>query len=229
MKNTSDNVIEHIMQYIKEQILSGSWEIGSKIPSENELCKTLGYSRTSLRSALQRYNVIGVLESERGRGTFVRSDKIFLPGDYLKDTKGDVLNTKNYLEWRQARNIIEPEIAYRVAKAATPELIEKLRRINQEQHDATGKQKIFVQKDAEFHMALVEFLENRMIIGVMRELLNNMEMMYFGNEQFGFYGGMYFHVLITDAIIKHDASRARSLMYEHGLESGELREILKDK
>ncbi|MDD3367909.1 MAG: GntR family transcriptional regulator [Lachnospiraceae bacterium] len=227
--NANDSVTEQIMQYIREQIINGNWEIGSKIPSENELCKTLGFSRTSLRSALQRYNVLGILQSEQGKGTFVRSNKIFLPGDYLKDTKSDALNKSNYLEWRRARNVFEPEIAYAVAKTATPELVEQLVRINQEQHDATGNQNLFIQKDAEFHLALAEAFGNRYILSIMREFLDNQEMMRFGNEKFGFYGGIYFHVLIADAISKHDAARAKSLMYEHGLETGAIREVLKDK
>lgn len=226
--NGNESVTEQIMQYMKEQIVSGNWAIGSKIPSENELCKCLGYSRTSIRSALQRYNVLGVLESERGRGTFVRSDKIYLREDFKNqsDTASDEAMRRYYLEWRQARNVIEPEVAYRVAKKATPELIEKLRRINQEQRDAVGDQKVYNQKDTEFHMALAEGYGNSIIANMLRELLTNQDMMKYGNEKFGFFGGIYFHVLITDAIIKHDANRAKSLMHEHGLETGEMRKIM---
>lgn len=226
----NDSVTEQIMQYMKEQIVSGNWAIGSKIPSENELCKSLGYSRTSIRSALQRYNVLGVLRSERGKGTFVCSDKIYLRDDFRNklspSTDEELKNV--YLEWRQARNVIEPEIAYRVAKTATPELIERLRRINQEQHDAIGNQKLYNQKDSEFHMTIAEAYGNSIITNMVRGLLTNQDMMTYGNEQFGFFGGIYFHVLITDAIVKHDANRAKGLMYEHGLESGEMREIMEN-
>ena len=79
----TENVTEYIMQYMKEQITNGTWKVGEKIPSENDLCEKLGYSRTSVRSALQKYNVLGILRSEKGRGTFVCSDQVYIP-DGLK-------------------------------------------------------------------------------------------------------------------------------------------------
>lgn len=226
--NSNDSVTEYIMQYIREQIENGVWKVGSKIPSEKELCNTLGYSRTSLRSALQRYIVLGVLKSEKGRGTYVCSDTFFMPGEFLKDTKGFALDKNNYLEWRRARNLFEPDIAYYAAKMATPELIEQLRSINQEQHDARNNRKLFIQKDAAFHMKLAEFYGNRYILSIVKEFFNNQEMMCYGNELYGSNAGIYFHVLIADAISKHDADRAKSLMYEHGLESGVVMEFLDD-
>lgn len=226
--NGNDSVTECIMQYIREQIENGVWKVGSKIPSEKELCNTLGYSRTSLRSALQRYIVLGILQSEKGRGTYVCSDEFFMPGEFLKETKSYALNRNNYLEWRQARNVFEPDIAYYAAKMATPELIEKLRNINQEQHDARGNRKLFIQKDAAFHLKLAEFYGNRYIVSIMREFLSNQEMMCYGNQLYGSSQGIYFHILITDAISKHDADRAKSLMYEHGLETEVVSEFLSD-
>lgn len=226
--NKNENITDQIMQYMKEQIVSGIWAVGTRIPSENELCRDLGYSRTSVRSALQRYNVLGVLQSQRGRGTYVISDKIYLRGERPNrlDMHDDELSRKHYLEWRQARNLIEPEIVYRVAKNASPELIERLDKINREQHEAIGDQKRYNQKDAEFHIALAEAYGNPIIENMMRELLDNQAMMIYGNEQFGFFGGIYFHVLLAEAIRKHDANRAKNLMQEHGLETGELRKYL---
>lgn len=227
----TENVTEYIMQYMKEQIANGTWKVGEKIPSENDLCEKLGYSRTSVRSALQKYNVLGILRSEKGRGTFVCSDQVYIP-DGLK-MKGIISEDKNgmqsYMEWRQARNLIEPEIVYRVAQTASDELIEKLRRINQEQHNAIGNSLLYNQKDIEFHMAIVEAYGNPIITNIMHQLLENHNMMTYGNDQFGFLGGIYYHVLITDAIIRHDAKEARDLMLDHGLQtkktdSGEKRE-----
>ena len=105
-----ENVIDHIMQYMKSKIDDGSWAIGEKIPSENELCRELGYSRTSIRSAIQRYNVLGILKSERGKGTFVCLDQVYLPDQRILNASGSVekIEMKNYLTWLQARKLIEP-------------------------------------------------------------------------------------------------------------------------
>ncbi|MBE6003301.1 MAG: FadR family transcriptional regulator [Lachnospiraceae bacterium] len=228
-----NNVTEYVMQYIKDKIESGAWPLNSKIPSENELTIELKCSRTSIRSALQRYNVLGILESQHGRGSFVKSTEIFIPGDndsvpsrkhsHLIETDE---NAHSYWEWRQARNILEPAIAARVAEKATAEFIEKINRINKEQRALVGDQEKFIEKDKEFHMAFAEFLGNRIIIKQMQELMNYKEMHVLGNDEFGYMGGVYFHALIADAVAHHDKERARQLMYEHGKNQEAVRRMM---
>lgn len=227
-----NNVTEYVMQYIKEKIESGAWPVNSKIPSENELSKELKCSRTSIRSALQRYNVLGILESQHGRGSFVKSSEIYIPGDSESQAKKPSLLVEteevahSYWEWRQARNILEPAIAARVAEKANDEFIQKINRINKEQRALVGNQEKFIEKDKEFHMAFAEFLGNRIIIKQMQELMNYKEMHVLGNDEFGYMGGVYFHALIADAVAHHDKERARQLMYEHGKNQEAVRRMM---
>ncbi|HHY61302.1 MAG TPA: GntR family transcriptional regulator [Clostridia bacterium] len=60
-----------IKDKIKEQILSGEWKQGSKIPSERELCKTFGVSRITVRQAIAEAVNEGLLFTVQGKGTFV--------------------------------------------------------------------------------------------------------------------------------------------------------------
>lgn len=102
-------VVEEIVKYMQQQIKDGAWAVNTKIPSENELCSRLGVGRGSVRAAIQRFNVLGILESQHGRGTFVRSIDISLFG------KGHYLDTAlltDMVTIRQARSLIEPELAY---------------------------------------------------------------------------------------------------------------------
>jgi len=211
------------MQYIKEKIESGSWPVGSQIPTEHELCLALGCSRTSVRNALKQFNVLGVIESQHGRGSFVRSREIFIPGmtphteepPKLENLK-DEIKAHSYWEWRQARDFLEPEIGYQVAKIATDEFVEKLQAINAEQRSAVGDPQKFIEKDIEFHMALAEFFGNRIITGFMRQLMSAEEMHIIGNDAFGYMGGVYYHALITDAIARRNPEQTRELLIEHG-------------
>lgn len=212
-------VTDQVMELIKEKITDGSWKLHSRIPSEQELCKEFNVSRTSVRAALQRYNVLGVLDTQRGRGTFVRSVNVYVPefghiGD-LGNT--DPVTRQSFLEWRQARNLMEPEIAYQAAKAATPELVKQLKKINREQEACVGQQARFIEKDREYHMALVHFLHNRHVEAWLSYLLNMKEMQMLVNKEFGYTGGIYFHAMITDAISRRDAEGARTLMLQHGM------------
>ena len=65
------SVTGKIAHYIRKNIRNGNWTVGEKIPSENQLCEELGVSRVSVRSALQQFIALGILESVHGKGTFV--------------------------------------------------------------------------------------------------------------------------------------------------------------
>ena len=67
------NVTNQIISYLCQNIRDGSWPLGSRLPSEHQLCQTLGVSRTSVRSALQQLGALGIVESVRGKGTYLRS------------------------------------------------------------------------------------------------------------------------------------------------------------
>ena len=68
------NVTNRVIAYVNENIQSGNWKVGDKLPSEHEICNTLDVSRISVRSALQHFIALGVLRSVQGKGTFLIND-----------------------------------------------------------------------------------------------------------------------------------------------------------
>ena len=62
---------EEIRQWIKDKILDGSFPVGSKIPSENELSEQFGYSRQTVRQAIGTLEADGYLIRSKGSGTYV--------------------------------------------------------------------------------------------------------------------------------------------------------------
>jgi len=45
---------------------------GDKIPSERELSERLNFGRSSVREALRALELLGLIETRRGEGTFIR-------------------------------------------------------------------------------------------------------------------------------------------------------------
>lgn len=94
-----------VYKQLLDNIKSGVWKSGDKLPSENELCKQLNVSRITIRAAIQRLRSIGLVESKHGKGTFV------CPNEDLFDYSGftDTLNLtpKEYKEITQLREAIE--------------------------------------------------------------------------------------------------------------------------
>lgn len=60
-----------LSQWIKENIENGTFKVGGKIPSENELASRFGISRQTVRQAIGTLVSEGILVREHGSGTFV--------------------------------------------------------------------------------------------------------------------------------------------------------------
>jgi len=68
-KRISDQVFDQL----RELIFRGEFKSGEKILTERELAEAFGVSRTSVRDAINKLVVMGLLEQRQGQGTFVRS------------------------------------------------------------------------------------------------------------------------------------------------------------
>lgn len=74
-ETTENNKISsQIMDQIKEKILNGKLKVGDKLPSERELASKLGVSRSSVREALRSLDILGVVSSVQGEGTYIQGD-----------------------------------------------------------------------------------------------------------------------------------------------------------
>ena len=61
---------------LRENIDTGIWRIGEKLPSEAELMQHFNVSRSLVRSVLARLNQDGLIKSVQGKGSFVMNPKI---------------------------------------------------------------------------------------------------------------------------------------------------------
>lgn len=64
-----------VKDFIVEQVLSGAWPAGSRVPSENVLLGDFGVSRMTVHRALRELMTEGWLTRVQGAGTFVAEQK----------------------------------------------------------------------------------------------------------------------------------------------------------
>ncbi len=86
MKMNSDIAIplyQQLYDILREQIEEGVYPAGSRIPSEEELCKTYNLSRVTVRNALGRMVDDNILVKKHGKGTFVATP-VFTESAYAK-------------------------------------------------------------------------------------------------------------------------------------------------
>lgn len=136
-----------------------------KIPSENELTSIMGVSRISVREAIQKLAAMDLVETYRGKGTFVKE---FTTNNYLKSltpmllmTPGDILFVVEY------RRILEVGIIDLYTRNPTSRDIAFLTKTldNMKQYYNTNLKK-YTKYDLEFHMKLYEMTGNPFIIKI---------------------------------------------------------------
>ncbi|MDR7465382.1 MAG: GntR family transcriptional regulator, partial [Armatimonadota bacterium] len=63
----------HVAEQILQAIMSGQYRVGDRLPPERVLAEEMGVSRPSVREALSALQIVGVVASRVGDGTYVRS------------------------------------------------------------------------------------------------------------------------------------------------------------
>ncbi|RIM78152.1 FadR/GntR family transcriptional regulator, partial [Staphylococcus arlettae] len=72
MKISNVKIYEQVADLLLEQIKTGEYEVGDKLPSIQKLAQNYGVSVASIREALNALRTIGVIEIKQGYGTFIK-------------------------------------------------------------------------------------------------------------------------------------------------------------
>ena len=214
--NTKENVTDKVIKYIKQNLSNGTWKVGSQIPTENELCQILDVSRISVRSALQPFVSMNILKSNHGKGTFVLSNDISVFGkkDYLINNLNDVIESLEF------RAIVEPYVCKMIAPNISDTVLEQLHAVQKRMIDNVGNSEEFVLADIEFHEILCKTFGNSILESTLKTLyIRKKSVKTEIKNAIGYYGGLYHHPLILDALEKRDPVRAEKMMRDHLLKA----------
>lgn len=64
---------DYVVEQLKDRIISGEYKSGDQLPPEGALCELFGVSRITVREALKKLNMMGLVEIKQGKGTFVKT------------------------------------------------------------------------------------------------------------------------------------------------------------
>lgn len=212
IKNVS--ITDQVVEYLKENIESGEWAVGEKIPSENQMVEDLGVSRSSIRTALQYMIGLGVLKSYQGKGTFLINSQVENWNEAeSKITSDDCKNIRKVLEFRR---IVEPDACRLAVENGSQETITELEAYLEQMRAFHGEKVKFVRADLRFHEVICRASENPLLAKslhkVFVETRKNHEQM---NELFGYESGLYHHTAILEAFRHGDAQDAHDRMAAH--------------
>jgi len=168
-----------ILSQLEAMILEGSLKAGEKLPPERELAKQFDVSRPSLREAIQKLEVKGLVTRRQGGGTFV-SDKI-LSG--LSDPLFELMSKSNETQFDllEFRHGIEGMSSYYAAMRGTQADFDEI----QKKHDAIGEAqlednyRLEAQSIFDFYLAICGASHNAVTLHLARSmssiLIDNIE------------------------------------------------------
>ncbi|MCI8853598.1 MAG: FadR family transcriptional regulator [Lachnospiraceae bacterium] len=208
------SISDQVCDQIKQLILSGTWKLGQKIPSETDLAESFGVSRVSIREAILKLTAIGLLESRFSGGTYVREVgadiylNMIVPVAYL--------GTNSIMEVLEFRQVVEAKQAGLAAKKATLEDVKRLEEMVEEMERQVGNVEAFSKADLRFHMELSQITQNSLLVACMKLISDVLgENMLKLVERRGFESGIRCHREIIEAVKENDERRATLLMDEH--------------
>lgn len=148
----SRNLTADLAADLRMRIVDGVIQPGDKLPSENTLISEFGVSRTVVRSALTRLQAEGLVETERGRGSFALTpppaDAPPVPGIR------PVVSLEDRARLLEFRIGVESEAAALAARNRSERQLQAVRTAL-EQFTASGTHPAHAMKsDYEFHRAI---------------------------------------------------------------------------
>ncbi len=206
---------EDIVKQIIDSIKSGELKPGDKLPTERELALQLNVSRTAIREALRSLEIMGVIYSKVGSGTFIKEMSL----DILMDSFAGILkkNERLIIELIEVRMLLEVEIAKLAARKINDNKIQAMEKALKLMADEIKEGGLGVKGDNAFHIELANAADNLAMTSILNlcgELLSSTRkaaLKALGDPKIG----LEHHRIILAAVKSGNEEEAGRLMKEH--------------
>jgi len=208
------NASEQVYNQMLSMILSGTYKFDERLPSENKLKDLFQVSRHTVRSVMNRFYAMGLIETIPGDGTYLKrpGNSVYTSGflPSIAFVENDIFEVMEY------RIAIETESARLCTARATPEdlkVIEcELNKLEQIRDDKVH----FAQSDINFHVEIAKASKNAMIyesMKIVRDVQNAKMSEYIMKTEI--YNSDVEHREIFEAIQSGQSEKAAEAMYHH--------------
>ncbi|MFV4913982.1 FadR/GntR family transcriptional regulator [Microbacterium lacticum] len=149
---------------IKQLILARNLKSGDSLPTETELCETLGVSRSSVREAIRTLSTLDIVDVRHGHGTYVGAMSLDPMVEALVfrgvlSPSGTLDALREVIDVRLALDLAMAEVV--VANVSNADVEELRGRVAEMVHKA-ARGETFLEADRAFHTALFAATGNRL-------------------------------------------------------------------
>jgi len=212
--NLSQQLAERVLKLIEQDEL----EPGDRLPSVNALAKRFRVATPTMREALRRLEVTGIVDIRHGSGIYVRhgSERMMLTNPYFGELEGQTI-----LDLLEARLLIEPELARKAARNASEMVLDKLRKMLAEAEQHLGGDEaadaVLGRVNMQFHQGIAQASKN----AVLSQVIVSLTELYFHDQLtvLDLYNDRRrdheHHKTILEALVARKPNKAKKLMKRH--------------
>lgn len=161
MISSGDKVYHGILLELNRIVEEDNLRPGDKLPSERELSERLKVGRSSVREALRALELLGLIATRRGEGTFIenyRHNKLFdILGYYL------LRDRKSSRDLVEMRIMLELDAVKLACNRTTDKYINIMEQTIADAEEKLKQGQIPLEEDFEFHRAIARASKNSIL------------------------------------------------------------------
>jgi len=159
-----DSVVSLVIDRVKDALLRKELKPGDYLPSETELTRNLGVSKSSVREAIKMLQAMGVLEVRRGQGTLIRQH----PGlDCISPMLFQLIVENGYpADLVELRLMFEPAFSVMAMERASPKDRDRIRQAMERLESAVRAGTQAAEDDIAFHLAILQATRNPLVVRI---------------------------------------------------------------
>ncbi|MDY7579014.1 FadR/GntR family transcriptional regulator [Herbaspirillum sp. RTI4] len=165
-RNLAQGVVADISEQIQNEILKP----GDKLPTESEIMRIQGVSRTVVREAISHMQAAKLVETRHGIGTFVLEPP---PAQAFGIDPDTVITMRDVLAILELRISLETEAAYLAASRRNEQQLQELRAALDALLNHTPEDGDAISPDVHFHLLIAQTSGNRYFYDILHQLGTN--------------------------------------------------------
>jgi len=217
MSVVRERLSDQVADELQSMIYNNKYKIGDKLPVENDLAQMFRVSRITVREAVRKLSIMGILDVRQGDGTFV---KCLSPESFMKPMLPMLsLDKKNLQDIFEVRLLIECKAAELAAENATPQQLQRVRRLLDQMDTCALGDDLddYNEYDAQFHYEIAKCSGNevlRTIQGLLFDMIKD-AIHASTSPPNALVNSCIYHKRIYEALAAHDSKNASALMGAH--------------